>query len=171
MRLSNQIVIARFHALIHEAAGEAHGFLHSVERTLDRSEAPGLTWTYESVSTGLVKGLFGKRRDYLLVRDKQFRDHVVCVAARPYGRHLDAVWYHTVSPRLGRRFQEVLEQGLAQSSEPIVGVYDLFDIQDLSAFVALTRHAVQAAVHAFRKNRGGVTAEDDDPDPDAAISI
>jgi len=46
---------------------------------------------------GVLRGIFGRRREFLVVKDKHFRlkPYQLLVNARDYGNDLDVVWYLT----------------------------------------------------------------------------
>lgn len=133
--------------------GEEEGFFRMVEQTLDGLKPPEVSWKRETVSTGLWQGMVsGRRRDYILLKHDDLKDYLLCVGARDYGTSLDVCWYLTLPAK------SVFVATLLRI--PFVGVFvalvarflglmkdlDIFEEQDLTAFVSAARYAVRKTV-------------------------
>ena len=163
-------IIDQWSTLMEQCQGEGEGLLQIVEADLGRQEAPGVGWKRETVAPGWLKGLFGKRRDYLLVTHERFDDYLMCVGARDYGTNLDVSWYLTGSTKsaLVRALGAVPGVGVAVGIYAATQSLDVFDQQDLTAYVTVGHHAVLKAVERLmqqknldlarleRKSRGGI---------------
>ncbi len=123
-------------------AGMAEELIAAVEGRIRAQEAPGVATKRESVAPGWIKGLFGKRRDYLIVTNERFDEFMLCVGARDYGKNLDIAWYLTASPKL---FGKSVAAGDVD--------LDVFDKQDLRAYVTIAHHAVLDAVEDVMKRQ------------------
>jgi hypothetical protein len=163
-------IIDQWSTLIEQCQGEGEGLLQGVEGHLKRHEAPGVSWKRESVAPGWLKGLMGKRRDFLLLTHERFDDYLMCVGARDYGTNLDVSWYLTGSTKsaIVRALANVPGVGVAAGLYAGTQSLDIFDQQDLSAYVTVGHHAVLRAVEELmerkkldlarleRKSRGGI---------------
>jgi len=133
--------------MLPECQGGGPGLVEAIQQKFAAYEAPGLSWKEESASTGFMKSLLGKRRDFLVVRNEQFPEWLVCIGARDYGRFLYVVWYLTASPRFVNKIRA------AGSGDVLVDELDVFDQQDVNAFVSITRMATVTATEEFAKRR------------------
>lgn len=147
--------IVDYHQVVLEGcAGDGPGVLQAVETYLGSLAGPGIGWSEESLSTTGLKGLFGKRRGFLVITSDRFQEHAVYAGARDFGTALAVVWVHAVHPRLSptlRRvfgFNSVGDERLELGSE-----LDLFDQLDLDAFLTVTRRAVENAIETLIAER------------------
>ena len=148
-------IIDQWSTLIEQCQGHGEGLLQSVEANLRSSEAPGVSWKRESVAPGWLKGLLGKRRDYLLLTHERFDDYLMCVGARDYGTALDVSWYLTGSTKsaLVKALAQVPGVGVAAGMYAALQSLDVFDQQDLTAYVTIGHHAVIKAVEELMRQR------------------
>ncbi len=146
-------ILDQWSTLMEQCQGHAEGLLQAVESNLKRHEAPGVTWKRESVAPGWLKGLFGKRRDYLLLTHERFDDYLMCVGARDYGTNLDVSWYLTGSTKsvLVRALAQVPGVGVAAGMYGLLHSLDVFDQQDLTAYVTVGHHSVLDAVEELMR--------------------
>ncbi len=149
----------RWAALLDGCSGHAEAIFQKVEAHLKAYNAPGLSWERESAAPGWIKGLLGKRRDYIILTHERFKDHLMAINARDYGTALDVVWYLVVGPR-GLRFWlrlwvlTFLTIGfylLRVRVEP--RGFDVFDQQDFDAYVEVGRRSVIYAVEELMRER------------------
>jgi len=148
MNLKDSKIVQRWSAMLPNCQGEGPGLTKSVQETLASYEVPGLSWKEESASTGFLKGMMGKRRDVLVVRNEQFSEWLVCVGAQDYGRFLYVTWYLTTSPKLLNKVRSVA------AGDVLVDELDVFDQQDVEAFASVTRMAVRVATdHLAEKHQ------------------
>jgi hypothetical protein len=112
----------------------------------------------------------GKRRDYLLLTHERFDDYLMCVGARDYGTNLDVSWYLTGSTKsaIVKTLTNVPGVGVAAGLFAGSQSLDVFDQQDLTAYVTVGHHAVLRATEELmtkrnldlarleRKSRGGI---------------
>lgn len=154
LSLKDAKIMDQWSLMLPGCQGEGPGLMKIVQDTLAHDQVPGLSWKEESASTGLLKGLMGKRRDVLIVRNEKFSEYLVCIGAQDYGRFLNVVWYFTASPSLMAKLRGGGLTGLATGGNQfILADLDVFDQQDVSAFVAVTRMATQAATEQLAKMR------------------
>lgn len=147
LSLKDGKIVREWSTLLPECQDAGAGLIETIQRKLAAYEVPGLSWKEESASTGFLKGLMGKRRDFLVVRSEQFPEWLVCIGARDYGRFLNIVWYLTTSPKFLNKMRS------AAAGELLVDELDVFDQQDVNAFASVTRMATVTATEEFAEQR------------------
>ena len=147
LSLKDGKIVREWSSMLPECQAEGPGLVETIQRKLAAYEIPGLSWKEESASTGFMKSMMGKRRDFLVVRTEQFSEWLVCIGARDYGRFLNVVWYLTASPKFLNKMRGI---GLG---DVFVDELDVFDQQDVNAFAAVTRMATVSATEEFAEKR------------------
>jgi hypothetical protein len=152
--LKDEKLLDSWGVVIELGGGRADHLIDTVKQFLQQSELPGITWEVVEVKPGIIKGFFGKKRDYLMVKNEALKDYRMYVGARDYGRHLDISWFLTVEPGFFKKmFSEVLTKG--GSPNALSFLLDIFDQQDLRAYVtAVHRCAVRKAVEQVVEHLG-----------------
>lgn len=154
LKLKDSKIFSDWSSLLPDCQGEGPGLLQSIQDLLASGQVPGISWKEESASTGLMKGLLGKRRNVLVVRSEQFPEWLVCIGAQDYGRFLNVVWYLTAAPKFLNKLRGGGLIGLATGGGAVlVDELDVFDKQDFDAFADITRMAVISATEEFAKRR------------------
>jgi|Deesub1362B_J571_1020462.scaffolds.fasta_scaffold00067_46 hypothetical protein len=105
---------------------------------------------------GIMKGVTGikaiedaaeafakKKREYLMVTNATLKDYRMYIGARDYGNHLDVSWYLTCEPGFFKKALSALTTG---SDKVLSFALDLFDQQDLQAYVTVVHHCLLEAV-------------------------
>jgi hypothetical protein len=148
-------ILDQWSTLMEQCQGQGEGLLKAVETNLEKNQAPGVSWKRESVAPGWLKGLFGKRRDYLLMSNERFDDYLMCISARDYGMNLDVNWYLLGSTKSGlvRALAQVPGVGVAAGMYAALQSLDVFDQQDLSSYVAVGHRSVLKAVDELGRQR------------------
>lgn len=148
-------ILDQWATLLEQCQGEEEGVFRLVEAALTGYEAPGVTWKRESVATGFWKALKGKRRDFILVRNERFDDYLMAIGARDYGTSLDISWYMLVSAGglIKRLLSMIPFMGLFLRMIGQVKNLDVFDQQDLRAWVTVGHHSVKKAVEELIEKR------------------
>ena len=162
LSLKDGKIVRQWSALLAGCQGEGPGVLKAVEKILESYNVPGLSWKQESASTGFIKGLMGKRRDFLVVYNEQFSEWLVCIGARDYGAFLSVVWYLTAAPKFLNKMRST------STGEVLIDELDVFDQQDVNAYAAVTRMAVEAATNEFKRRDTPAVAR---PGPTGATSV
>ncbi len=167
--------------LIRGGAGHAEAVLRNMEANLREAQAPEVTFERTSVAPGRsfilpgwVKGIIGKRRDFLVVRSGRFPRHLVVLNARDYGTLLDTSWYYLVQPVIptmllfGLLVALVLLWQLVSLNAAITGAIlalpglwflrlrrgralDVFDEMDISAYLGVAQDAAEQAIDALSR--------------------
>ena len=146
MKLTESMVVDRWHILLDGCSGDGQDFFQEVHDKLTAYAVPGLKWSIETVSSGGLRGLPGRhRRDMVVVRDDHLTETRVCIGARDYGAYfLDISWYLVVHPdSVSRVASAVVGEGLLRS-------LSLFDQQDCRAFAKATRRAIEQAIDGLK---------------------
>jgi hypothetical protein len=148
-------IIDQWSTLIEQCHGEAEGFFRMVEEQLGGYQPPGVKWARESVAPGFWKGLTGKRRDFVLVRSERFDDYLMCIGGRDYGTTLDVSWYVLESTKgiIRRLLIWIPGMWLVLRASGQLKNLDVFDQQDLSAYVTVGHHSVLKAVEEIMRKR------------------
>jgi hypothetical protein len=114
-----------------------------------------VVWDRDTVTPSFFKGLGGKRRESIIVRNRRFRDHVLCIGARSYGSSLDVSWYLLESTRamIIRILAYVpIIRGILILLR-ILRILDVFDQEDLRAYVSVCHHATRHGVEDIIERR------------------
>lgn len=133
--------------LIEKAQGKAEEVFEHAGTYIKENNVPSITMERKSMTPGLIRGLLGKARDFLVVADSQnmrMEPYKIFLNVRDYGDNLDVSWYLTFKPTLWQA---------AMSLIPFVNVIqktmvecDLFDQQDLRAYATVVHRSVHKSV-------------------------
>lgn len=148
--LKDEKLLDQWGVVLEGGAAKHEQLLGYAVEALQRSELPGITWQMVEAQPGMFKGMFGKRRDYLMVASQALKDYRMYFGVREYGRHLDVSWFLTVEPGFFKgAFSAMLTNGNVNA---LSFTLDLFDSQDLRAYVtSVHRCAVRRAVEQVAK--------------------
>ena len=145
--LRSDQVIDTWSALIGNANGKAAEVLGGTESFLRESKVPALTVLKKSIAPSMIKGIGGKNRDFLVITDKQsnkLEPYQVFLNSRDYGENLDVSWYLTYRPTIWQVIGSLFwSSGFIPKS---VRDLDIFDQQDLTAYVANAHKCMEKAV-------------------------
>ena len=152
MSLKNQNITERWFAAIGGANGESEKVLRAFMSRVEAAGIPGIVAEKKNISTGLgsaVKSLFrggggSQTRELIEIKNESMAGWIIYAGARDYGKQLLVSWYLVVDekelPRLARAI------GGASMME-----LDLFQTEELSAFVTLVHEALKSAVNDSMK--------------------
>jgi|SRR5215469_16520503 len=143
--LKDEKLLDSWGVVMEGGAGREESTIGIVTQRLSDSQLPGVEWKKVEVQPGMIKGWFGKRRDYLMVTCQALKDYRMYVGARDYGKHLDISWFLTVEPGF---FKSAFSAMLAHGNINALSFnLDIFDNQDLRAYVtSVHRCCVRRAV-------------------------
>lgn len=145
-------ILDHWATVLEQCNGEEEGLLRGVEARLEGFQAPGVSWKRETVSPGWLKGLMGKKRDFLIVSHERFDDYTFFVGARDYGSALDVSWYLAASQK-----NALVKVALQAAASYIPGAalfnLDVFDQQDLLAYVTIGHRSVRRAIEDLLARR------------------
>ena len=134
------------------AQGKAEEIFENTKHFIKQSGVTSITVKRQELLPGYIRGMLGKRREFLVIREKHFRlkPYQVLVNAKDYGNNLDVAWYLTYRLSLIRALLTIIP--FVSFIPKKIEELDLFDLQDLRAFNTVCHHAVLSAVEALMKN-------------------
>jgi len=144
--LRKEQVLDMWAALIECAQGKGEEVLRDTERFITASKAPDIIMEHREIAPGLVTGMIGKKRDFLIIADNAFRlePYKIYMNARDYGDNLDVSWYLTYTPSILQSIASLFPYvNIIQAS---ANELDLFDQQDLIVYKTNTHQCVLKAV-------------------------
>lgn len=128
------------------------------------SKAPNITMEDKQIAPGVLRGAFGDKRPFLVISNDtnaNLKSYAMHVNARDYGQNLQVSWYVVHRPRFGEallRFSMLIPfcslfvlpiyvvLQLPKAGQAGLLDLDLFDLQDLKAYVTNAHHCVLDAV-------------------------
>lgn len=150
--VSRDHVLGSWGHLIGEAQGRAEEIFKEVEEILKSSGVSSIQAERRKLMPGIIRGIFGKKRDFLVVKDKTFRlrPYQLLINARDYGNNLDVSWYLTYRLSFTRALLRIIPfySVIPNSIEK----FDLFDLQDLTAYNTLCHHSTLEAVEKLMRS-------------------
>lgn len=144
--ISREHVTGDWAHLIEGAQGKAEEIFKRTEDFLKQSGVSTIQMERKELIPGIIRGVLGKKRDFLVVKDKNFRlrPYQLLVDARDYGNNLDVSWYLTYRLPLIRALLSTIPfiSFVPRKVEDL----DVFDLQDLRAYNTVCHHSVLSAV-------------------------
>ncbi len=175
----NEQVVEKWHTLFEDAQGNAERIFSETERLIKESKAPNIQIIKRKMSPGFLRGILGTKRDFLIVTvtgNSNLSPYQMFINARDYGNNLDVAWYLTYRISLRQKvvlflclvpivnilvIPLVLLQRVFQAGKSGMLDLDLFDEQDLSAYVTNAHHCFQKAVTKLLAEMGRDTEKVD----------
>lgn len=144
--LRKEQVLDMWSALVEGAKGKGEEVLKDAEGFITASEAPDIVMEHKEIAPGLVTGMIGKKRDFLIIADQSFRlqPYKIYLNARDYGVNLDVSWYLIFKPNIWQAIASLLP--FVSVVHASVGELDLFDQQDLIVYKTNSHQCVLKAV-------------------------
>ena len=153
--LKKEEVIDNWSILIENGNGRAEDIFRDTNSFILETKAPAIAIKREEISPSMLKGVLGRKRDFLTVIDKRnirLKPYKIFINARDYGKNLDVSWYLTFKPELWKRilalfpFVSIVPKKLSD--------LDIFDQQDLRAYATNAHHCVIKAVEKLMLSLG-----------------
>jgi len=150
--ITEDIVLDKWHTTIEDGFGKAGEIYASTEAFIKQYSAPGITIAQETFAPGIIQGILGSKRSFMVVKNTRNRDlksFVIYVHAEDYGTALTVSWW--LCTRVGF-WQTVIAKAPYLFSEKeapktVVADLDLFQQQlDLRAFTTIVHRALLQAV-------------------------
>ncbi len=146
MFISKEHVLEKWNVLIDGGEEKAEEVFKDTESFIKKSEAPSLVLERKEMMPGLIKGILGEKRDFLVVRNeaRRLKSYQIFICARNYGNNLDVSWYLTFRMSFLKSMLNLIPfySLIPATLEDL----DLFDLQDLTAYVATCHHSTLEAV-------------------------
>ena len=141
-------VVESWSVFVDEASGRGDEVFNDIEGLIKESRAPNLSVERREIAPGILRGyVLGGKRKFLVVRDSKnlkLAPFQLFISARDYGRKLHVSWYLTYRIGLIRAVLSLIP-GLSFIPR-LISDLDLFDLQDLTAYVTNTHHCTLDAV-------------------------
>jgi len=159
-------VVDSWGMLIGGGQGRAEEVFSNTNNFILQTKAPNVKMERKALAPGIIRGLFGAKRDFLIVTETgnpRLKPFEMFIGARDYGTNLDVSWYLTIRPSSGQKLMAwllsipflnllvwpfALIWGLGSMAKEKRGGFDLdlFDEQDLRAYVTNAHHCLLEAV-------------------------
>lgn len=144
--LTVEQVIDNWGIMIKEGNGKAEDIFVFAEAFMISSKAPSLKIHRAKMSPGIIRGILGTSRDFLVATDKNFRlsPYKIFINARDYGNNLDVSWYLTYRLPFWRALLRFIPfiGGVSFALESL----DVFDRQDLTAYTTICHYSILDSV-------------------------
>jgi len=139
-------VSGEWHHLIEGAKGRAEEIFKGTEDGINRSEVSSITMKREELIPGFIRGALGRKREFLVVKDKHYRlkPYQVLMNAKDYGNNLNIAWYLIYRLPVFRAFLMIFP--FVNLIPQKMSDLDLFDLQDLTAFNTVCHDSALEAV-------------------------
>lgn len=167
-KIKQERIIERWSVLLEEAHGESEKIIAGVLRTIEKLEAPNIFITRKELRSD-GNGFIKDQREFLVAEHKFLSSYDMYVSARDYGKQLFVSWYLIQEPltfwRIFKRnpirailglpflFLGRLMSKLDGGSGELVNALNLFDNEELTAYVATVHHALLDSVKELMENR------------------
>ncbi len=156
-------VVESWSMQIRNANGKAEEIYANTEKALAESNVPNIKKEKRKISPGLLRGLMGGKRDFLVIeetKNSNLGPYQMFISARDYGNNLDVNWYLTFRMGLKQKIKYLLclvpvvnllviplvvLQALGNARREGLAL-DLFDEQDLRAYVTNAHHCLLESV-------------------------
>jgi hypothetical protein len=141
--LRREEIIDRWGVLIEGGRGRAEDIFKDTQEFIKKSEAPKIGVERREIAPTITKDILGIRRNFLIVtnfENPKLVNYKTFICARDYGNNLDVSWYLTYKLSLLEALIRIFFRGA------YVPKLDLFDEQDLRAYVTNAHHSLLKAV-------------------------
>lgn len=141
--MKREEIIDRWGVLIENGKGRADDIFSDTEGFIRKSEAPKVAVERGEVAPTIAKDILGVRRNFLVLTDfenPKLVNYKTFICARDYGNNLDVSWYLTYKLSLFEAILSIIFRGKYMPK------LDLFDEQDLRAYVTNAHHSLLKAV-------------------------
>jgi hypothetical protein len=133
--------------LIENAQGYAENIFQDTEGFISHSQAPCLKIERKDLSAGVIKGIMGNKRQFLVVTDQEnfrLKPFQIFINSRDYGISLDVSWHLTYRPSFIQSICSLIPYiSIIPTS---LSDLDLFDEQDLRVYATNIHHCLLQAV-------------------------
>ena len=154
--LKKEEVIDNWSILIENGNGRAEDIFRDTNSFILETKAPAIAIKREEISPSMLKGVLGRKRDFLTVIDKRnirLKPYKIFINARDYGKNLDVSWYLCCEPGI---FKSTLSSFLTRgaSDKALSFMLNVFQQQDLLAYTTLVHHCLLKAVEEIMMGLG-----------------
>lgn len=162
-------IIEKWGTLISGAAGRGESLLTDTRRLIQESHALDVRVRRRGMSTGVVRGIMGGKRSFLIVTNTGNRNlelFKIYLNAKDYGSNLQVSWYVVLQPNGAERLMAFclsiplfgllflpfhLLGRLFHANKYGILELDIFDEQDLAAYVTNVHHCMLDVVEELMR--------------------
>lgn len=170
--VGNEQVLEQWDVLIGNGQEMAEEVLEATVAHVTESEAPNIHMERREIAPGLLRGVLGGRRPFLVVQHEGHTNlgpYRMYINARPYGNNLQVSWYLVEQPGFWKRLLNLLlmipvlnlfflpfqlVSNSRRNGQSGLMELDIFDLQDLTAYVTNAHHCLIAAVKRVMSDLG-----------------
>lgn len=148
-------VLDSWATLISKAQGNAEEIFKDTEFFIKESKAPAIEMERKAIASGIVRGLIGTTRDFLIITCQdnfRLKPYQIYINARDYGDNLDVSWHLTYKPSLWQSISALLPY--VNVIPVVLSDLDLFDQQDLRVYTTNAHHCLMKAVEKMMLGLG-----------------
>ena len=145
--LRNDSVMDTWTVLIANAQGKGDEVLSDTETFIKETKAPAVNIKRKNVVTGMVMGIAGTGRQFLVLTDERsftLAPYQIFVNARDYGDNLGVSWHLTYRPTIMQAIASLFAKAVGVPKD--LSDLNVFDEMDLTAFVLNTHHCMVKTV-------------------------
>jgi hypothetical protein len=152
--LKKEVIVDRWSMIVKEGQGKTEEIYKDTENYIQKSEAPEVKFERVQVRASFLKGVFGNERTYIRIVNKNLKGYKMYIGARDYGKNLDLSWYVTCEPGLTAGIISKIFSIFSSKKMTWVPNLDLFQQQDLTAYVTVVHHCFIDAIEKITKGTG-----------------
>lgn len=147
-------ILDNWSTLVRGAQGEKDNVISATKELINASKAPSIEIKEDKVGPNLAPSAFGETREFLIVADRRnlkLGNFKAYVHASDYGDSLFVCWYLTYMPDVWQTIASLIP-----GTTKLVGLAELnlFNKQDLTAYVTCVHHCMLEAVEKMMSGKG-----------------
>ncbi len=153
--LRNDSIMDTWTVLITNAHGKGDEVLSDTEAFIKETKAPAVNIKRKNVVTGMVMGIAGTGRQFLVLTDERsftLAPYQIFVNARDYGDNLEVSWHLTYRPTIFQAIASLFAKAAGVPKD--LSDLNVFDEMDLTAFVLNTHHCIAKTVTKIMTDLG-----------------
>ncbi len=142
-RISKECILESWLTLIGSANGRSEEFYRRTVEVIAGYKVPYIVIEQKDVATSFEKGLFGKKRSAILIKNRMLTDYKMFIMARDYGNQLTVSWYLVSANLLW-----IAVSGMIGAKKPL----DVFQLEELSSWITTVHHAAVGATREIAES-------------------
>lgn len=168
--IGKEQIIENWSTLISDAAGRGESLISDTQRLIQESHVLDVRIQRRGMSPGIMRGIMGGKRSFVVITNtgnSNLKLFKMYLNARDYGSNLQVSWYVVLQPNgaeklmafllsiplLGLLFLPFHLLGrLIRANQSGILELDIFDEQDLSAYVTNVHHCMLDAVERLMQD-------------------
>ena len=168
-KLKEKTIIEQWSVLIEGANGKGKEVFKMTEKILQEKETPKIKLIQKMVAPSFFKQIQGKEKPFLVVSNTYLKGYKMYIGATDYGQQLFVSWYLSLEPNKYLKIIQALPWWaqlillpiqilimiwlwLRRKSKAVSPEFlDIFDMEELSAYVTTVHHALIDTTEAISK--------------------